>query len=111
MVSGEQSQWGYLVMWEFMVKPGMEARFEQVYGSAGDWARLFRQDKNYLGTELNRECEGSRRYITLDFWTSEQAYEKFRAQHLGEYQAIDQQCESLTESECQLATLVRAGSD
>jgi heme-degrading monooxygenase HmoA len=107
LVSGQQSHWGYLVMWEFLVKPGMEARFEQVYGASGDWARLFRQDDNYLGTELNREHEGSRRYLTLDFWKSEAAYERFREKHLAEYQAIDRQCEDLTESESKLGTFVR----
>lgn len=107
MVRGQQSQWGYLVMWKFVVKRGMEARFEQVYGASGDWARLFQQDEDFLGTELNCDHEGSRRYITLDFWASEEAYQGFREKHLAEYQAIDQQCEQLTESECKLATFAR----
>ncbi|MGA9040303.1 MAG: antibiotic biosynthesis monooxygenase [Terriglobales bacterium] len=107
-MSGQPDRWGYLVMWEFVVKPGMEARFEQIYGASGDWARLFRHDENYLGTELNCEHPGSRRYLTLDFWASEEAYEGFQKKHLAEYQAIDQSCEALTESECKLATFTRA---
>jgi heme-degrading monooxygenase HmoA len=106
--SGQQSKWGYLVIWEFLVKPGMEARFEQVYGVSGDWECLFGQDENYLGTELKCEQESPPRYLTLDFWTSEEAYERFREKHLIEYEAIDQQCESLTESERKLGTFVRA---
>ena len=94
-------------MWEFVAKSGMEARFEQAYGPSGDWARLFQQEAAYLGTELNHEHEGSRRYITLDFWTFEEAYEGFRKKHLVEYQAIDQRCEELTESESKLGTFVR----
>jgi hypothetical protein len=45
-------QWGYLVIWEFQVREGMEKHFEQVYGPKGDWARFFRQDESYVATEL-----------------------------------------------------------
>jgi hypothetical protein len=107
LVSEQPNRWGYLVMWEFEVKPGMEARFEDVYGPSGDWARLFRQDENYLGTELNRAQGTLPRYITLDFWVSEKAYVEFRDKHRGEYQAIDQKCEQLTESERELAKFIR----
>jgi hypothetical protein len=107
LANEQQSRWGYLVMWEFVVKSGTEARFEEVYGPSGDWARLFRQDENYLGTELNRGQGASVRYITLDFWVSEKAYEQFREKRRDEYQAIDQKCEELTESERELAKFVR----
>jgi hypothetical protein len=56
--------WGFMVMWEFVVNPGMEARFEEVYGASGKWVCLFERDANFLCTELNHECEG--RYLTLD---------------------------------------------
>jgi hypothetical protein len=108
LASGQRRRWGYMVMWEFVVKPGMEARFEQVYGASGEWARLFQQDKNNLGTELNRGQGVSPRYTTLDFWLSEEAYERFRTEHLVEYQEIDRRCEQLTESERKLATFVWA---
>jgi hypothetical protein len=96
-----------MVMWEFEVKPGMEARFEEVYGPSGDWARLFGQDENYLGTELNRAQGPLPHYITLDFWLSEEAYGNFREQHRVEYEAIDRQCEQLRASERKLAVFVR----
>jgi hypothetical protein len=107
LATGQQSRWGYLVMWEFEAKPGMEARFEEVYAPSGDWARLFKQDENYLGTELNRAQGLSPRYITLDFWTSEKSYENFREQHRIEYEAIDRQCDQLSASERKLAVFVR----
>jgi hypothetical protein len=34
-------EWGFLIMFEFQVRAGMEKRFKQVYGAKGDWARLF----------------------------------------------------------------------
>ena len=106
MATGQQSRWGYLVMWEFEVKPGMEVRFGEVYGPSGDWARLFEQDENYLGTELNR-AQGPLRYITLDFWTSEEAYKNFREQRRVEYETMDRQCDQLKAGERKLAVFVR----
>jgi heme-degrading monooxygenase HmoA len=107
LATGQRGQWGYLVMWEFEVQPGMEARFEEVYGPSGDWARLFEQDENYLGTELNRAQGPSPRYITLDFWVSEESYENFRGQRRREYETIDRQCDPLRTSERKLAAFVR----
>jgi hypothetical protein len=107
LATGQQSRWGYLVMWEFEIKPGMEARFEEVYGPLGEWARLFKQDENYLGTELSRAQGPLARYITSDFWTSEESYQKFLEQHRVEYGAVDRQCDPLRASERKLATFVR----
>jgi heme-degrading monooxygenase HmoA len=94
-----QSGWGFLVIWEFTVRAGQERTFEQVYGPEGDWANLFRKDSSYLGTELVREVKGARKYLTLDYWTSERTYNTFRQSHAVEYKAIDAKCEALTESE------------
>jgi len=41
-------------------------------------------------------------YLTLDFWTSRDSYEKFLATHKTEYQSIDALGESLTASERRL---------
>jgi hypothetical protein len=49
-----RAQWGFVIMWEFKVRREMEKRFEEAYGSEGDWAELFGQDEAYVGTELIR---------------------------------------------------------
>ena len=99
--------WGYLVVWEFRPNKGVEDRFEEAYGSEGVWAELLRQGEGCIGTELNRDLKDSNRYITLDFWTSKQAYEAFRSAHLAEYESIVLECEALTESETELGTFER----
>jgi heme-degrading monooxygenase HmoA len=105
-----RGEWGYLIIWEFRVRPGMEKRFEKIYGSDGDWAQLFIQDESYVGTDLVHSLNGERTYITLDFWKSRQAYDKFRKRHLANYKTLDQQCEDLTESEREIGRFVRAPS-
>ncbi len=103
---------GYLVIWEFQVRHGMKKRFEKMYGPEGEWASLFQQDASYRGTNLIHHLKvgkrrGERGYLTLDFWTSRKAYDKFRKEHVAEYTALDQRCENLTESERQVGRFVR----
>jgi heme-degrading monooxygenase HmoA len=102
--------WKYLIGWEFRVKPGLTAQFESLYGPKGVWAELFARSEGYVATELTRDHAEPGRYITLDFWTSREAYEEFRRQHLDEYQAIDSRCEELTESEVELGCFERLDS-
>jgi heme-degrading monooxygenase HmoA len=102
-------------MWEFQVRAGMEKRFEKVYGSDGDWARFFRQDDSYVGTELihdlkGEDLKGEPTYVPLDFWTSQRAYDAFRKQHLAKYKALDQKCQEMTESEREIGRFVRVSS-
>jgi hypothetical protein len=111
----EHREWGYLIMWEFQVLEGMEKRFEKVYGTRGDWAQLFGQDELYMGTELIHKLKGEdlqagRTYITLDFWTSQQAYEAFRKRHFAKYKAIDQECQEMTKSEREIGRFVRVSN-
>lgn len=106
MTFNEQDAWQFLVIWEFVVRPGKEKLFEQMYSPDGDWARLFGQGKGYCGTRLTRDCDESRCYLTLDFWESQADYERFKSQHAAEYKAIDIKCEALTEQESEVGKLV-----
>jgi len=107
----QQDEWNFLVMWEFIVRPGKEKAFEQIYSPQGDWAQLFKQGQGYCGTELSRDFDAPLRYVTLDFWESRAAYETFKMQHAAEYQAIDKKCESLTEKEQEIWKFERVGAE
>ena len=102
-----RDDWNYVVIWEFRIRPEAKQRFEQAYGRDGRWAAFFRQDEQYIGTELNRDLKDPGRYVTLDFWRSHRAYENFRNAHQAEYADIDRECEPLAESEVQMASLER----
>lgn len=100
--------YGFLVIWQFRVRPGMEATFERSYGPKGEWAQFFRNDPAYFGTELNRSQADLQVYITLDFWASQEAYTNFRTANSAGYHAIDAQCEALTENEVEIGRFVPA---
>jgi hypothetical protein len=42
------------------------------------------------------------RYLTLDYWKSEEEFRRFREQNLAEYERLDKEFEGLTESETHL---------
>ena len=89
----------YLAIWEFEIKPESGAQFEEIYGQDGAWAQLFRQSPEYRGTKLTRDVTRPRRYLTIDYWISREAFHRFKREHAAEYAMLDKQCESLTEHE------------
>lgn len=93
----------YILLWQFRPRPGLEEQFESAYGPEGDWAQLFRQGSGYIGTKLLKES-GSAYYITIDEWSSKEAYEAFRSKYEARYRELDAQFESLTASETHLGS-------
>lgn len=85
----------YVIVWRFAASG--RAEFERHYAPGGTWAAFFRRDPHYLRTELLRG-EGND-YLTLDYWTSRDAYLSFRAANRAEYEELDRRFEALTERE------------
>ena len=97
----------YVIVWEFRVQQAREAEFVQKYGPEGEWARFFRgtpgnMSPGYIRTELVRDVAIDFRYLTLDYWKSEEEFKRFREQNLAEYERLDKEFEGLTESETRL---------
>jgi len=93
-------------IWEFRVRENHRAAFEEAYGSEGAWASLFATAEGYLGTELLRDATTPLRYLTIDRWTSVEAFELFHAAKAGEYAALDARCEPWTETETPIGVWV-----
>jgi heme-degrading monooxygenase HmoA len=90
---------GFIAMWEYVVPPARVEAFERAYGPRGEWAQLFSRAKGYRGTELFRDRADPQRFLTIDYWDSEAAWEAFRAEERAAYDALDRQCETLTAGE------------
>jgi hypothetical protein len=86
----------FVILWEFQARQSCQAELLAANRPEGDWGRFFRRDPAYLGTEVL--CD-AHRIVTVDRWTSRDAYNAFREAHLAEYQEIDRQLERLTEHE------------
>src|SRR5207249_6040737 len=89
----------FTAVWEFHVNSEKTRAFEKAYGPEGNWARLFRRGEGYIRTELIRDHKTQGCYLTLDFWASRQAYQRFKKRNLASYKSLDKKCDSLTESE------------
>ena len=96
----------FVILWQFDIAEDKVSGFEAAYGASGTWAVLFRRSPEYLGTELLKDGYVPGRYVTIDRWSSEEAFRAFRAQHDPDYEAIDRECDSLTASETRIGAFV-----
>ena len=89
-------------IWQYDVAPIHEAEFERLYGATGAWAQLFARAAGYLGTELFRAVERPGRYITVDRFSSAEAWHLFLHEHRTAYAGLDSRCAELTREETDL---------
>ena len=92
----------FVVLWQFDIVEEKSAAFEAAYGPAGAWAKLFSASAEYHGTELLRDAYVPGRYVTIDRWSSEDAFRAFRKGHDAEYERLDRDCDALTASESRI---------
>jgi heme-degrading monooxygenase HmoA len=98
----------FAVIWEFDVRAGCEAAFAALYGNEGEWVALFREYPGFVDTELLRDvrpadADSTRwvttRWVTIDRWTSKDAYDAFLTAAQSRYAHIDARGDTLTLAE------------
>jgi heme-degrading monooxygenase HmoA len=92
----------FVVVWQFEVAEDKVSAFEAAYGPDGSWARLFRTSPEYRGTELLRDAYIPGAYLTIDRWSSEQAFRDFRRDHDADYEVLDRACDAVTARETRI---------
>ena len=92
----------FVVVWQFEIAEDKIAAFEAAYGPDGEWARLFRSSPEYRGTELLRDAYVPGSYLTIDRWSSEDAFRAFRKDHDADYESIDRSSDALTSKETRI---------
>jgi hypothetical protein len=86
------------IMWQFDVKNGRENDFEQLYGVDGEWTKLNRQTRSYLGTSFLRDQNRSSRYIIIEYWSEMIVYEEYRAYRSDAIASFERHRRALVES-------------
>lgn len=94
----------FVIAWQFDVLPEKIEEFEQQYGSQGAWSDLFARSESYIGTRLLRDSARTHRYVTLDLWTSEAAFQELRDRYRQEYEDLDAALAPLTSAEIRLGS-------
>lgn len=92
----------YCIFWTYLVKPDQVDAFIKYYGDDGEWAKLFRRHALYVGTVLYRSQGELERFLTVDTWETESAFEEFKSSYWDDYQAMDDVCDGFTREETKL---------
>ena len=80
----------HVITWRFQVKPDRVEEFRTEYGPDGSWVRLFRLGDGYVKTDLLPSKTNPFEFTTVDYWTSQEAFDTFKAAHREEYKRLDQ---------------------
>jgi heme-degrading monooxygenase HmoA len=94
----------FIRIWQFRVSTERADDFRAVYGPDGEWARLFRRETAFLGTELLHSATHPNVFLTIDRWDSAEAWAAFLRAWGDEYAALDRRCQQLTVAEGEIGT-------
>ncbi len=64
------------VVWQFDIHPGSGAEFERLYGADGDWTKLSRRSRSFLGSSFLRDIAHEERYLLVEYWSEMLVYER-----------------------------------
>ena len=101
----------YCYIWSFRVRSENVAAFRDAYGPEGGWVRFFRRDPEYRGTQLLCDREDPTRFVTIDFWSSQEAWSSFRERFAKQFDSLDTQFEALTVEETHIGSFELAKRD
>jgi quinol monooxygenase YgiN len=71
------------VVWQFETVPERSADFEQFYGADGDWTKLSRRSRSFLGSSFLKDLASPARYLLVEYWSEMLVYEK----HLADFES------------------------
>ena len=94
-----QGQSPFLYIWEYLVKENSVREFRHIYGPNGDWIQLFSRADGFVQTRLYHDVNNPNRFVTIDFWASKEARDRFRKDFAAEFAKLDARCESFTTEE------------
>lgn len=79
------------IVWQFDVRSGRTAEFEEFYGANGAWSSMNRHSRSYLGSSFLRDQTVSSRYLMVEYWSEMVIYERHlisQQQKIAELEAL-----------------------
>ena len=64
------------VVWQFEVHGDRKAEFERFYGAGGEWTKLSRRSRSFLGSSFLCDISQPTRYLLVEYWSEMVVYEK-----------------------------------
>jgi hypothetical protein len=86
------------VVWQLTVQERGDEEFERFYGADGDWTKLSRRSRSFLGSSFLRDLAVPTRYLLIEYWSEMLVYEKHVTDFDAEIKDLETQRESFTVS-------------
>ena len=64
------------VVWQFETRPEHAEEFERFYGADGEWTRLSRRSRSFLGSSFLKDLAAPDRYLLVEYWSEMLVYER-----------------------------------
>jgi hypothetical protein len=81
------------VVWNFEIVPDEGENFERFYGADGEWTRLSRRSRSFLGSSFLKDLARPDRYLLIEYWSEMVVYEKHLADFDDDVRALERERE------------------
>jgi hypothetical protein len=78
-------------VWQFEILPDQGEEFERFYGADGDWTKVSRRSRSFLGSSFLRDLAHPERYLLVEYWSEMLVYERHLADFGDEMQGLEEQ--------------------
>jgi quinol monooxygenase YgiN len=79
------------VVWQFEILPEQGDEFERFYGADGDWTRVSRRSRSFLGSSFLRDLAHPERYLLVEYWSEMLVYERHLADFGNQLKELEDQ--------------------
>jgi hypothetical protein len=78
------------IVWQFTILDNTSDEFEQFYGADGDWTKLSRKSRSFLGSSFLKDLAVPSRYLLIEYWSEMVVYEKHVADFEAQIQTLEE---------------------
>ena len=86
------------VVWQLMVHQQRDEDFERFYGADGEWTKLSRRSRSFLGSSFLKDLAAPGRYLLIEYWSEMLVYEKHVADFDTQLKTLEEQRKSFAVS-------------
>jgi hypothetical protein len=79
------------VVWQFEVIPDRSEDFERFYGADGEWTKLSKRSRSFLGSSFLKDLASPSRYTLIEYWSEMLVYEKHLTDFDDEVKQLEEQ--------------------
>jgi hypothetical protein len=78
------------IVWQFTIHDDKGQEFERFYGADGEWTRVSRRSRSFLGSSFLKDLAVPERYLLVEYWSEMLIYEKHAADFSRDMKALEE---------------------